>query len=72
MPGERELSYRRGAAQDAEEKRKGEQEREWSKPRIEDATVKSLKLAQRLQCLGYKKSAERSAAEVATPGRRKE
>lgn len=53
-------------------RRKGKQEREWSKPRIEDAMVKSLKLAQRLQCLGYKKSTERSAAEVATPGRKKE
>lgn len=41
--------------QDAEEKRKGEQKRERSKPRIEDATVKSLKLAQRLQCLAIKR-----------------
>lgn len=56
----KELSERRGAALDAEERRKGEQkggERKRSKPRIEDATIKSLKLAQRLQCLGYKKSA---------------
>jgi len=54
------------------QRRREKGSREWSKPRIEDAMVKSLKLAQRLQCLGYKKSSERSAVEVATSGRRKE